>query len=247
MRTCAGLLALLLAGCSAQHAAQAPSPDAFPGLHYELIVLPTEPAQRPPRTLPPQVFIDGVARTSITLDYASYADALQLSHEVQLRAGDVIVADYVAGSGEISNCSFHFMGAPVTSYSEGVCEYDSGDLRAGSSDGTTANGGGCNGDSFCTAQCSPANAAYCGAGMHCTARAPSIDPLYSHLACAPLGTKQLGDACSFIPDRSGAYDDCADGLLCVAGTCHALCNIVPPTCTPCTYVDGEPPELTVCM
>ena len=238
------LLALTLAGCSAQHATP-PPPDADPGLHYQLLVLPSEPGQRPPRMPPPTVFIDGTERTSITVDYASYADALQLTHDVQLRAGDVVVAEYVAGSGTISDCSFHHMGEPVTRYSEGVCELDSGDLRAGNSDASVASGG-CSGDGFCAPYCLPGNPS-CGAGMHCTGRAASIDPLYTHLGCAPIGAKQLGETCSFVPDSAGAYDDCADGLLCVAGTCHALCPVNGTVCSTCSYVDGEPPELRVCL
>ncbi len=210
-------------------------------MHLRIYIAPSDPTDRPARMSPPQIFVDDMPTRSFETEYASYADAISASHTVELRAGEVVVASMSLGSAEIQDCSAHYDDEPVIDFMDTLCEYDNGELAYESSEGSTASGG-CQGDAFCTHGCGP-----CSTGMHCTSRAVLIDPLYTHLGCAPIGPKQLGDACELIMDPNGAYDDCADGLLCVAGTCHTICQQpTSPQCSICEYVDGEPSELKVC-
>lgn len=69
-----------------------------------------------------------------------------------------------------------------------------------------------------------------------------MDPVFSRLDCVPVGPKQLGEACSYITDDHGAYDDCGRDLLCVAGVCRAVCDE-----SDCVYVPGHASALRVRM
>lgn len=230
-------LALLAAACGTSE-----SPAVQP-LTYTIDVRRLEPA----RAVPPVIYIDDVPGDSLSIEFPSYVAALAATHHVQLRAGDVVVAEQVLDRGYLEDCSKQMGGLAPREFQADLCEWDHGEVSVNSTEGS-AEKRACVGDSFCyTGGCDVASANGCPAGTHCTTRAQSIDPLYTHYACAPVGTKQLGEACSLIPDPAGAYDDCANELLCVAGTCHAICEPAYTSCSSCMPVDGEPYDLRVCM
>ena len=104
----------------------------------------------------------------------------------------------------------------LISYSTGIIELDSGDLRPAATD-VVCTDGGFAGDSLGWPNCS------CAADEHCEPRITLDSPRFTRLACAPSGPKLDGDACSFTPDAAGAYDDCGSGLFCWNGTCHGMC------------------------
>jgi hypothetical protein len=223
------------------------------GLQYSLAInsINGYPGGAPSRgASAPQVFIDGVATRYLTVDYSSYADGVAATHHVELRSNNLVVAELVTDSRGIQACSSGFNNEPLARYSEDYCELESGELRYAGDSGTPSGPlfGGCNGDSFCSPRCAPAfGPDNCGPGLHCSSLVASTQPLFTRLACVPNGTKQVGEACTLIPDPAGAYDDCSDNSLCVAGTCQAMClSDAPNVCGSCTYVDGEPPELRLC-
>jgi hypothetical protein len=228
----AAITAVAIAGCAVDPSAP-PTPPAT--IHDTVIVSLGSPA----RAVPPTILIDGVARTRLDEEVTVVP-----SHHVEMRAGEVVVAAIDLAPADQA-CE---LATPLaaTSESSSVLAYENGELRFESASVTT-DGSGCVADGGGQPACYPGTTS-CPGGGHCTSRAQSISPLYTHLACAPVGTHQLGDACALLPDTDGAYDDCADGLLCVAGACRALCVLTDDSrCATCANVDGEPAELAVCM
>lgn len=215
-----------------------------PPLDVRLQLFPDEPSDRPARPIAPVAYIDGVATQRADFHYDDGDAAFAVSHVAELRFGATVVAS-IDLTLVPHGCLDPVNDPGVTSYTASICLYESGDLRFGSAEsrGDTV----CVGDGFCTPACAPGGPSDgCGAGTHCTARASSMTPFASHLGCAPLGGKQLGDPCAFTADPAGAYDDCAAGLVCVDGACRATCA-ASPTCATCAYVDGYPPELRACL
>jgi hypothetical protein len=216
-----------------------PLPDAAVPMAYELILGANEPFDRPAPAIAPVAYIDGVATTDLKLSYPDMASAVGATHRAELRYGDVVVAALTVTILANGGCAQQLQG--VSSYVEAVCSYDSGDIRLGGVEAHAANGV-CSGDSFCAPRCN------CSSGQHCTALVALTSPFASHAGCAPIGAKQLGNACAYTADPNGAYDDCATGLVCVAGSCQQTCGTFGgTTCATCGYVPGYPPELKVCM
>jgi hypothetical protein len=216
------------------------APATSTAMTFRIGVVPSEPADRPPASPAPTVLIDGSARLAYEEEYPSEELALGRRHSVELRIADTVVASYEV---VISKEGCLFQVEQATLYSQTICSYDSGDLRFGSDEarGDTT----CVGDGFCLASC---RASDCGTGERCTSRASSIDPFASHLACAPIGNRKLGQSCALIDDPAGAYDNCGADLLCVGGTCRTTCvpSAATPSCTGCSYVPGHAPEIGIC-
>ncbi|MBX3157012.1 MAG: hypothetical protein KF773_13640 [Deltaproteobacteria bacterium] len=225
-----------------------PEPDA-PGVppgsfQYLLRVTPSEPPDRPPAAAPAKVYIDGVARTALDLVYPDEGTALGERHVVELRAGAAVLASYELVI-DREGCLDRFDRASLLQ--QDLCAFDSGDLRFASeraAEGERV----CYGDGFCFPRCFDDSSCASPAEPRCTSRATSEAPFASHLACAPAGPRALGESCALVADPAGAYDDCALGLLCVAGACRRACRprSSDPGCNGCTYVPGHAPEIGVC-
>jgi hypothetical protein len=217
------------------------APDAETPYHY-VAVVDLEPVGQLPRRDPaPRLFFDGVEEPELAITFPSYADALaDGGHLIELRAPDGTTVVATASASPLAPC-FGAESGPTKTVSEYIA-YDSGDIRATSASEETTSGQFCVGDGSGDASCPP-----CADGERCTVRAASIDPLYTHLACAPIGPNAAGAACTYIADPGGAYDTCDATSLCVDGTCRRLCHPADPTaCTTCANVVGVPPELQVC-
>jgi len=216
--------------------------DAGPGpLSYKLTAGWTDPPDKPTLDPKPAIYIDGVARQELVLEYPSTADARAEEHVIEMRLGDAVVFTQVSNS--TSRVCLGQVPDP-TNYLEGWCAYANGELRFGSdqADGTTHH---CIGDGFCTPVCIPGN---CSVGSQCTSIYASTNPVATHLGCAPIGTQQADAACTLVTDASGTHDNCGSGLLCVGGTCKRVCDRYnPPTNCTCTYLAEHAPELTVCL
>ena len=213
-------------------------------LDYSLSVSPREPGDRPRHVPAPVTYIDGEPRTSLVIQYASADEAIGDTHVIELRHGDQVVRSITI---TVSDRTCFGPLSEVTRYGLHYCSYDSGDLRLFSAS-AFADHGSCIGDVFCIPVCSPQHAtSSCAEPLRCTSLITSIEPLASHLGCAPVGSRQLGDSCTLTAGEDGtSYDDCGRGLLCVDGTCHALCGFGLPPCDPCEYVAGHAPEVRVC-
>lgn len=192
----------------------------------------------PRRDVPVTIWIDGTQALEIHETYDRAQARSVVHHTVELRYQDTVIyrRDVATTLAPCNNGS-----GDVLSYSEGIYELDSGDLRAGGADIISqVNGveGHCIADSFDRADCWPTTDS-----MRC---APVIEldaPRFTRLAWVPPGTKQKGDACTFTPDPGGAYDDCGKDLFCYQGTCHGLC-FGGPNSTPIS--DEYAPEVELC-
>ena len=225
---------IVLAACDVSD-----SPPPPPPFTYELRVVPAEPGDRAPSAAPPRVVIDGMETLDLNIEYASLELALASTHRIELRQGDVVVAavDVVP---EPNSCLDR-----VTSpdhLEKRYCGFDSGDLRF-AVDEVSSPTQGCHADGTCIPRCLPGTCP----GEKCTSRAPLLVPFSSHLACAPIGPRLLGETCSYLASEAGAYDDCAEGLLCVDGACRTLCRqFTAGQCDGCAYVPGHAPEIGIC-
>lgn len=225
------VLALLVACGSDPHITLDDAPPAVP-FTYELGVY---TGGRPERPDPPTVYIDGAPTTSISMMYGSAAEAAGTMHVVELRYADQVIATYPVTVNASSFCS----NGPLEKQSDGVEEYETGDLRQG---GVFyySDGGSCHGDPSGFPNCACSSSERCGVRV-----VRDAAPVFTHLRCTPIGLKQVGEACSFTPDPDGAYDDCGTDLVCYQGTCHARCDA---TCTTsCAQPDGYPDEVSLCM
>ena len=157
-------------------------------------------------------------------------------HLIELRFEGVTVSKTIRIEPDFCLTSF----PNVIEYSEGYCMYESGDIRFGSNQ-ATATGGLCVGDGFCRPDCP------CTTQERCTSRVVSTAPFVSHLGCAPVGPRAVGESCALIADPEGAYDDCGADLLCVSGTCRQRCIADGSSCAACEYVEGHAPELRICV
>jgi hypothetical protein len=173
----------------------------------------------------PQVFIDGVEMQSFDGFYPNFASPIH--HEIELRYADQVLARMPVGAAA-GDCG----GSPDTVWSsidEYVGALISGDLRYEDAEwrGDTAQ---CVEDGVGVAHCE------CSASERCAPRIIRADPTFTQMACAPIGANGSGDPCTVIDDPAGAYDDCGENLVCIAGTCTPFCS----PDIPAEY----PPELT---
>lgn len=235
----------LLAGCEGE-SRQPMLLDAASGpVSYELAAHWTMWGDQPDVQPRPVVYIDGVMAEARTFEYATPADALAAEHVIELRHGDVVVFSAVSTATE-RTCLDHVANATVAS--ESWCAYPHGELRFDSDKAGVAAGAMCIGDGFCLPRCGYAGG-HCASGEKCTSLYASLDPIATHLGCAPIGDKGLDEACTFVTDATGMHDDCDGGLLCVEGTCQRTCVPtlpLPEGCTACSYVYGHAPEIGVC-
>ena len=236
---------VLAAGCASNAAApiDAGLPDASTTVAYGVFAIAENAYMRPSAVEPPRVFIDGVETRMAMTTYPDVA-ALEASiHHVETRFGDAVLTtlDLDLSNDGIDECIDH--AGALTSWRDELCAYDTGELRYASNEGAGAHGG-CVGDGFCVS----CNDASCGSGSECSVRATHFAPFFSRYACAPIGAKQAGEACTFTADPAGAYADCATGLACVDGTCHARCTQLTGSnaCSTCAFVPGYPDEVAVC-
>jgi hypothetical protein len=210
--------------------------DAPLPLAYTMNVRWAEPMDRPAPGVAPEVYIDGVAGMTLAKEYPNAAAALDTIHTVELRYGTEVVRSQwfrTEGSCLVRDDIY------ATEFTHSVCAYQSGDIRFSGFSSVSMHD---SGTSYCTptiASCVPACS--CDSWERCTSRVTSTSPVASYLGCAPIGPKAAGDGCSLIADEDGAYDDCGEGLLCVAGTCTAVRD----DCGG-AFIPGHPPELRLC-
>lgn len=223
---------LVLAACVVAN----PPPPPADRFTYTINVLHAEPIDRPPASPAPIILIDGIETARVDLVY----DSVVLEpHLIELRHGDHVIASTRVVA-EPGGCADRVTNP--THYAKTYCGYDSGDLRFAAEEAFGDDA--CSGDGFCIPRCFPGDDSC--PGQRCASRATLIDPFSSHLACTPIGPRLLGEACTWTDNPDGAYDDCGDGLACIAGTCHTVCRQGASTCGPCTYVPGHAPELGIC-
>lgn len=212
----------------------APSPVA---LEYRVGVSRDDPFDREPSATPPVLYINGEQVNTVTMVFDPREEANDASYVIEMRHGERVVSRverYVLDNDSLERAP----NAPWASTS--FCGYDNGDIRFGSE---SAYGGGI-GDGFCEPSCAPG---YCGAGLRCASRIMSTSPLASHLDCVPIGAKKRGEACSLVADADSAYDDCGESLVCVDGTCRALCrrNADCDATSSCAYLTGHAPKIHI--
>jgi hypothetical protein len=176
----------------------------------------------------PQVFIDGVEMQSFEGFYPNFATPIH--HEIELRYADQVLARMPVGAAA-GDCG----GRPDTVWSsidEYVGALVSGDLRYYDAEwrGDMAE---CVEDGTGVAHCE------CSASERCAPRIIRAQPLFTQMACTPIGPKRVGDPCTLTDDPDGAYDDCGENLVCSAGTCTWICS---PDFSPEEY----PPEVARC-
>jgi hypothetical protein len=235
---------MLMAGCGDNRSipahGDAGTGDAGLSFTYRLRLVASEPADRAPTDPKPVAMIDGIASDELVQGYPDLAAAVADVHHVELRQGATVIASRDIGP-SAATC---MPNGTITAYTQGICEFDSGDLRFGS-ETVTGNGGTCVGDGFCAPACN------CGPTERCTSRIVLETPLSSHLGCAPVGPRTVGQPCALVADPAGAYDDCGADLLCVGGTCQPTCDprmgSHPCATGTCTFVPGHAPDLGVCQ
>jgi hypothetical protein len=171
----------------------------------------------------PRVFVDGVETMSVEAYYTSFHP---IHHDIELRYADQVLARLPVDVSP-GDC-----GSPDTVWStidEYVGAAASGDLRF-NTDEWRGPETACVGDGFGVPHCA------CGTSERCAPRILRSEPLFTQMACVPIGAKAAGDPCTLTDDPAGAYDDCGENLVCIAGTCTAFCSPdIPPE---------YPPELT---
>jgi hypothetical protein len=201
--------------------------------------------QDAPRVSPlPTIYIDGAQTEYVALSFPSAMQALDEQHTFEMRHGDVVVRTFTLRR---PSCLVDVPDATMGGAT--LCAYSHGDLRYAGDNANGPSGHICIADGFCRPDCFPDNS-YCNAGERCTSIYASIDPIATHLGCAPVGSKGVGDACSLATDAAGMHDDCGDDLLCVEGTCRRICDPnapLPTGCTTCSYVLGHAAEMRVCL
>jgi hypothetical protein len=78
--------------------------------------------------------------------------------------------------------------------------------------------------------CNPLTQAGCLAGEKCTWLLDALMPQYvGHIGCAPDGTAQQGESCTYGAPGENGYDNCAKGLVCGnyrggTGFCKKICD-----------------------
>ena len=219
---------VLVAACGSPDSA--PLVDAGQGpIDYRLHVL-----FDTTRTDMPHVFIDGVETMDVQTVYPDLSTPIQ--HEIELRYADQVLARMPthAAPGDCGQ-----QDTVWSSISQSVEALVSGDLRY-LGDEWRGDLAACTGDGFGIARC------YCDATERCEPRILRTTPLFTQMACTPIGPKAAGDPCTLTDDPAGAYDDCGTDLACYEGTCHALCR-TQGCATTCLTPDGYPPEGALCM
>lgn len=175
----------------------------------------------------PQVFIDDVETTMFQQVYPDLDPPIE--HVVELRyAGQVLAR--MAVSARAGDC-----GSPDevwTRIEQNVEALVSGDLRYWDDYWGDEGGYKCVGDGFGLARCLG-----CQQGERCAPRVLRAQPLFTQMACVPIGSAGSGAPCTLTDDPAGAYDDCGENLVCIAGTCTPFCSANIP-------VAEYPPELT---
>lgn len=214
--------------------------DADGGVTLTLQAVHAEPAERAAPAVATAVWIDGVQGDLASFEYPGRDVALATPHTLELRAAGVVLATHHVDARDF-DCLQEVPDAKMAGAA--YCVYESGDIRFADDRAGGMNSGFCIGDGFCRAECYPLQPG-CGAGQHCSSRVTSRAPFASHLGCVPVGARALHETCALIDDAAGAYDDCADGLLCVEGTCEALC--VPDFGDVSHLIPGHAPELALC-
>jgi hypothetical protein len=229
-----------ITGCAADEADSGDGP-----LTYSLSAFWVAPMGAPVVTKP-VVYIDGVQVESVTYEYPTTASAKQAVHVIELRHGDQVVFSQSAPGAD--HYCLAYVGSAITA-AQSWCAYGNGDLRYAGDQAHGTSGDVCVGDGFCRPRCVPP-AAYCAPNERCTSIYGSLDPIATHLGCAPAGARLAGDTCALVVDAAGMHDDCAAGLLCVEGTCRQTClpgsMELPAGCTACSFVAGHAPEMGIC-
>jgi hypothetical protein len=77
-------------------------------------------------------------------------------------------------------------------------------------------------------ECDLFNDTVCQPAEKCTFLVESTNPFEGRPGCAPDGTVDPGDACTF--SGSPGIDDCKDGSLCSGGVCLEICTVTPNSC-----------------
>lgn len=234
-------VALTIGGCSTD---PDPGPAYEYAYSYTLDLHRYEPGDRLLPQQPLTLLIDGVPRSHAEYHFASLDEAAAASIDVQLVFATEVITTYKP---PLSTTDCRSPGdavaeaAPPIVVRDNSCVLDQGEIRGMSRSFQSASRG-CLGDGFCAPYCLT-RSAYpngCAESERCTSRITHFDPIFSRLRCAPIGPRQLGDACTYTADEAGAYDDCGRDLLCVDGFCRQVCFD-----DDCVYVSGHSSDLRV--
>jgi hypothetical protein len=186
---------------------------------------------RPLPAIPATLYIDGVARQSLELTFAANDAYRETRFAVELRYGDLVLDTLIAGGQSCGD-------GTIETVFEDIATFDHGQLTLWSF--SISGEDPCIADLFEWPGCITA----CSVGEHCTSVMTSLDPPFSRLACAPIGPRVSGEACAWQPSADGYVQDCGTDLLCVDGTCRALCT--EGACFECPPVEGHSSQLRVC-
>ena len=220
------VLGVLLVGCVG---------DNTEPIEFRLDLVFPERGVRPAPSVMPRTFIDGIERSILDLVYENPENDIT-KHIVELRFSNTAIRTLGVSLDTFGQrCKSDGV---VRSIEQTICVYDSGDLRFGSETVDDS----CVADAACRPACQPLDG--CAVGR-CTSYITSTEPLASYLGCAPIGVRQIGQSCGYVPTPDGLYDDCGEHLLCVNGRCRATCGS-DGDCTGCANVPGHAVELRVC-
>ncbi len=162
-----------------------------------------------------------------------------MNHVIELRSGSAVVASFSLYGEQYCDPQAS-PDSRIIDYTADLFAYPSGELWYMYDKGVVVDGfNACVGDGSGGRGCD----APCATGTSCGVRAVLLEPLYSQARCVPTGAATAGSACAYAPGSDGfLYADCAAGLTCYDGTCHASCGS---DCT-CITDAGLPPGTSLC-
>lgn len=201
-----------------------------------------------------KVFIDGVERTAVVIQYPDGNDLPDVTWELRNDADEVLRTDSM-WPWDIPLDPFMNLDDVYSRLYAEKCLVPWGTWRDAAR-GFVLNGMEHREDLGCVAGCDPTGERACEQlpdepARHCRSLGLEVDPRYHELACIldldPV--HQPGDACSPTAHVDGGYvwDDCGADLHCHDGVCRAICSPSVDCATTCVTPVGQPPELTICL
>ena len=220
-----------VAGCTSE-------PDE-PPQPVDLSVTVLDPILYWGQSAPAQVFatpyIEGEARSRLTQTFPSREVYDQATVAVELRYGDLVLDRRTVGGADGCGDDRALLGV-----SYALCHFAQGQLGYVSVSADT-DGGNCVADYLCSRSCFDTS---CSPGSHCTSVMTSFDPPFSRFECTAIGTRAVGEACTWTATADGYHHDCDAGLLCLDDVCRTVCTDGP--CPGCSNITGHSWWMKVC-